>query len=158
MRTVKRRPAEVLLVEDSPSDIELISEAWEKAQMGGRVTCVKDGVDALQLLRHQGPFAAAPRPDLILLDLHLPCKDGLDVLAEVKADKDLGSIPVVVMTASLDPEDVRRSYDLKASCYVQKPIDFKGYVEAVRTIEKFWCSTVTLPAQKGEGGEPGDRV
>ena len=140
-------------MEDSPSDTELINEAWSNAQMSGHVTYVQDGVEALQLLRRQGPFAASPRPDLIILDLHLPCKDGLDVLAEVKADRDLGSIPVVVMTASLDPEDVLRAYNLKASCYVKKPMDFTGYVEAVRAIEKFWGSIVTLPVPAAKDGE-----
>ncbi len=158
MRTVKSRPAEVLLVEDSPSDTELISEAWKSARMGGHMTCVEDGVEALQLLRRQGPFAGAPRPDLILLDVHLPGKDGLDVLAEVKADQDLRSIPVVVMTASRDQEEMRRAYKLQAGCHVNKPMDFTGYVEAVRTIEKFWCSVVTLPAPRAEGGEPGAGV
>jgi two-component system, chemotaxis family, response regulator Rcp1 len=147
--------AEVLVVEDSPSDTELINEAWSNTQMGGHVTYVQDGVEALQLLRRQGRFATATRPDLMILDLHLPCKDGLDVLAEVKADRDLASIPVVVLTASLDPEDVTRAYNLRASCYVKKPMDFTGYVEAVRSIEKFWCSLVRLPAPKAEGGEPG---
>lgn len=141
------RPVEVLLIEDSPSDAELTIEALKDAKLNNRLSHVEDGVLALEFLRQQGQFAQAPRPDLILLDLNLPRKDGREVLQEIKADENLRSIPVVVMTTSRAEQDVLRAYRLQANCYIAKPVDFKQFVEVVHAIESFWFSVVILPPQ-----------
>lgn len=147
MTTIDTRPVEVLLVEDSPSDTELAVEALKEAKVRNRLSCVEDGVQAIEFLRRQGPFAQAPRPDLILLDLNLPRKDGREVLAEIKADPDLKSIPVVVMTTSKAEQDVLRAYKLQANCYINKPVDFDQFLQVVRSIEAFWLYVVTLPSR-----------
>ena len=139
------RPIEILLVEDSPSDTELTVEALQEAKMRNNLSVVDDGVQAMQFLRRQGPYANAPRPDLILLDLNLPRKDGREVLAEIKADTKLASIPVVVLTTSQAEQDILRSYDLHANCYITKPVDLDRFISVVRSIEEYWCSVVTLP-------------
>lgn len=146
MTKPKIRVVEILLVEDSPSDTELTLEALQMAKVRNHVSAVEDGVQAMEFLRRQGPYANAPRPDLILLDLGLPRKDGREVLAEIKADESLKSIPVAVLTASLGELDVARAYQLNANCYITKPVDLGQFVEAVRSIESFWFMIVTLPS------------
>ncbi len=145
METNAVRPIEILLVEDSPSDTELSIEALREAKVCNNLNTVENGVDALQFLRRQGPFAKAPRPDLIMLDLNLPRKDGREVLAEIKADPDLKTIPVVVLTTSRAEEDVLRAYQLNANCYITKPVDFQQFVKVVQHVENFWLEVVTLP-------------
>ena len=136
---------EVLLVEDDPGDVVLIQEAFEDNKVRNRLHCVSDGVDALRFLRRQDEFADAPRPDLILLDLNLPRKDGREVLEEVKNDPSLRSIPIVVLTTSQAEEDILRSYDLYANAYVAKPVDFERFIEVIRQIDDFFVSVVKLP-------------
>ena len=139
------RQIEVLLVEDDPGDVVLIQEAFEDNKVRNRLHCVSDGVDALRFLRRQDEFADAPRPDLILLDLNLPRKDGREVLAEVKTDERLQQIPVVVLTTSKLEEDVLRSYKLHANAYVTKPVDFERFISVIRQIDEFFVSVVKLP-------------
>jgi CheY-like chemotaxis protein len=136
---------EVLLVEDDPGDVLLIEEAFEFNKVRNNLNVVSDGVEALEYLRRQGRYADAGRPGLILLDLNLPRKDGREVLAEIKDDGDLRSIPVVVLTTSKAEEDVLRSYDLHANAYVTKPVDFDRFIEVVRQIDEFFVSVVRLP-------------
>src|ERR687892_1829962 len=131
---------EVLLVEDNPGDVRLTKEALKEGRILNHVNVVGDGVEALSYLRRQGGHAAAVRPDLILLDLNLPRKDGREVLAEIKADPDLRRIPVVVLTTSKAEEDIFRSYDLHANCYITKPVDLDQFINVVKTIESFWFS------------------
>jgi CheY-like chemotaxis protein len=140
---------EVLLVEDDPGDVLLIQEAFEDNKVRNRLHCVSDGVDALRFLRREDEFAGAPRPDLILLDLNLPRKDGREVLAEVKTDESLQQIPVVVLTTSKLEEDVLRSYKLHANAYVTKPVDFDRFIEVVRQIDEFFVTVVKLPRLGG---------
>jgi CheY-like chemotaxis protein len=142
------RPIDILLVEDSPADIRLTSEALKEARVLNALHVVPDGVEALAFLRKQGRYAAAPDPDLILLDLNLPKKDGREVLAEIEEDEALKRIPVVVVTTSGAEEDVVRSYSLHANAYVTKPVDLKQFLEVIRRIEKFWLAVVTLPPAK----------
>ncbi len=139
------RQAEILLVEDNPGDVGLVREAMRVAKMTNRMSVAQDGEEAMQFLRRQGRFADAPRPDLILLDLNLPKKDGREVLAEIKGDPDLKLIPVVILTTSDDEEDVERAYSLHANCYVTKPVDFNKFMQVVRQIDEFWVKVVTLP-------------
>ncbi len=139
------RPIEILLVEDSPSDTELTVEALKGAKVSNRLSMVEDGVQALEDLRRQGQYAKSQRPDLILLDLNLPRKDGREVLAELKADPNLKTIPVVVLTTSRADEDVVRAYALHANCYITKPVDFQQFLQVVQNIENFWLSVVKLP-------------
>jgi CheY-like chemotaxis protein len=139
------KPIEVLLVEDDPGDTLMIREAFEDNKVRNRLTCVTDGVQALEFLRREGQHADAPRPDLILLDLNLPRKDGREVLAEIKGDDGLGTIPVVVLTTSQAEEDVLRSYELHANAYVTKPVDFERFIEVVRQIDNFFVTVVKLP-------------
>ena len=138
-------PIEILLVEDNPGDVRLVQEAMRAAKMRNRMSVVEDGVDAMAFLRREGHFADAPRPDLILLDLNLPRKDGREVLAEVKADPQLRRIPVVVLTTSQAEEDVLRAYDLHANCFVTKPVQFEQFMQVVQAIDNFWVNVVTLP-------------
>jgi CheY-like chemotaxis protein len=140
---------EVLLVEDDPGDVLLIEEAFEFNKVRNNLTVVSDGVEALEYLRREGRYAGAERPGLILLDLNLPRKDGREVLAEIKADGALRSIPVVVLTTSKAEEDVLRSYDLHANAYVTKPVDFDRFIEVVRQIDEFFVSVVRLPGAAG---------
>ena len=138
-------PIEILLVEDSPSDIDLTREALEDTRVANNLSVVNDGVEALAFLRREGQYAQAPHPDLILLDLNLPKKDGREVLADIKADEDLKRIPVVVLTTSSAELDIVKSYDLHANCYITKPVDLDKFVEVVRTIDDFWLTVVRLP-------------
>jgi len=144
----QQRPIEILMVEDSPSDAQLTIEALHAAKIVNRLSHVEDGVEALRFLRREGPYADAPRPDLILLDLNLPRKDGREVLDELKRDPDLKVIPVVVLTTSRSEQDVLRSYQLHANCYITKPVDFTQFMGVVKAIEHFWLTVVTLPKEK----------
>jgi len=142
------RPIEILLVEDSPSDTDLTVEALAAAKVCNRLSTVEDGVQAMEFLRREGDYAQAPRPDLILLDLNLPRKDGREVLAELRADRNLTTIPVVVLTTSQAEKDVQRAYALHANCYIAKPVDFQQFIEVVRAIEGFWLTVVKLPPEQ----------
>lgn len=141
-------PIELLLVEDSEPDVRLTREALKEAKMWNNLWVVEDGVEAIDFLRRQGQYAGSPRPDLILLDLNLPRKDGRQVLLEIKADPALRRIPVVVLTTSRDEADVLRAYDLHANCYITKPVDFNRFMEVVKSIEDFWLTVVRLPGGK----------
>ena len=139
------KPIEILLVEDNEADVRLTQEALTDAKVRNRMSVATDGDEALMFLRRLGRHADAPRPDLILLDLNLPRKNGREVLAEIKQDSDLKRIPVVVLTTSRAEEDVIRSYDLHANCYITKPVDLDQFLSVVRSIEHFWLTIVTLP-------------
>jgi CheY-like chemotaxis protein len=136
---------DVLLVDDDPGDTLMIREAFADNKVRNELRSVPDGVEALQFLRREGKYADAPRPDLILLDLNLPRKDGREVLAEIKADPQLRTIPVVVLTTSHAEEDVLRSYELHANAYVTKPVDFDRFIQVVRQIDEFFVTVVKLP-------------
>jgi len=138
---------DVLLVEDDPGDVVLIKEAFEYNKVHNALHVVSDGVEALDFLYRRGEYDGAPRPDLVLLDLNLPRKDGREVLEEVKADRDLRTIPVVVLTTSEAEEDIVRSYDLHANAYVTKPVDFDRFIEVVRLIDDFFVTVVKLPTR-----------
>lgn len=138
-------PVDILLVEDNPGDVLLIQEALRDNKLRLRLHVVLDGEAALQFLRRAAPYPDAARPDLILLDLNLPRVDGRQVLAQVKADPDLRSIPVVILTSSHAEEDIARAYNLNANCYVRKPLDFDQFVKVVHNIENFWFTIVNLP-------------
>ena len=136
---------EILLVEDNLGDIRLTQVALKDSKIANTLNVVKDGVDALAYLRREGPFANAVRPDIILLDLNLPRKDGREVLEEIKADESLRRIPVVVLTTSSADEDIIRSYNLHANCFITKPVDLNSFVTIVKSIEHFWFLIVKLP-------------
>lgn len=138
---------DVLLVDDDPGDTLMIREAFEHNKVRNELASVADGVQAMQYLRREGEYANAPRPDLILLDLNLPRKDGREVLAEIKSDPKLSTIPVVVLTTSHAEEDILRSYQLHANAYVTKPVDFERFIEVVRQIDEFFLTVVKLPHQ-----------
>ncbi|MCK9899257.1 two-component system response regulator [Parafrankia colletiae] len=140
-------PVEVLLVEDDPGDVLMTREAFEDHKLKNNLNVVSDGVEALAYLRGEDPYVGAARPDLILLDLNLPRRDGREVLAEVKADEQLRRIPIVVLTTSEAEEDVLRSYDLHANAYITKPVDFERFVAVVRQIDDFFITVARLPAQ-----------
>lgn len=144
----KIKPVEILLVEDSPTDALLAKEALELSKVCNRLHVVVDGVEALEFVRRQGKYSSSPRPDLILLDLNLPKKDGREVLMEIKSDEQLRIIPVVVLTTSTHETDVLKAYGLHANCYIVKPIDFEKFREVVRSIENFWFAVVTLPTRQ----------
>jgi CheY-like chemotaxis protein len=141
----KVRPVDILLVEDNPGDAQLAREALKTGKVHVALHVVVDGVDAMDFLKQRGAFAAAPRPDLVLLDLNLPRKDGREVLAEIKSDDDLKRIPVVVLTTSKSEEDVLKTYNLHANCFITKPIDLDQFTRVVRSIEDFWFTVVKLP-------------
>jgi chemotaxis family two-component system response regulator Rcp1 len=141
----KMKPAEMLLVEDNPGDARLAMEALKDAKVNNNLNWVKDGVEAMTFLRRQGEYTNAPRPDVILLDLNLPKKDGREVLADIKGDDDLRRIPVVILTVSSAEEDIIKTYNLHANCYIQKPLDLGQFIEVVKSIESFWLSIVKLP-------------
>ena len=143
------KPVDILLVEDSPTDVLLAQEALEHAKVLNTLHVVSDGVEALEFLRREGQYFQAARPDLILLDLNLPRKDGREVLEEIKNDERLKRIPVVVLTTSKAEEDILRAYGLHANCYISKPVDFEQFAQVVAAIETFWFTIVSLP----EAGE-----
>jgi two-component system, chemotaxis family, response regulator Rcp1 len=142
------QPIDILLVEDREGDVRLTQEAFKDSRVLNRLHVVKDGIEALAFLRRERQYSKAVRPDLILLDLNLPKKNGQEVLAEIKQDPDLKRIPVVVLTVSKAEEDILRSYNLHANCYVTKPIELEQFLKAVRGIEDFWLAIVKLPSSK----------
>jgi len=138
------RVCQVLLVEDNPGDVRLTQEAFKAGAIKVRLTVAADGVEAMDILNQQGIHARTPRPDLVLLDLNLPKKTGIEVLYEIKADNELKRIPVIVMTTSKATQDVLRAYNLNANCYISKPVDLDDFLNVVRSIEDFWLTVVTL--------------
>jgi two-component system, chemotaxis family, response regulator Rcp1 len=142
---MKANVVHILLVEDSPSDVELTIAAMEEAKVANQLSVVSDGVEAMAYLRRQHQYANAPRPDLILLDLNLPRKDGREVLVEIRADENLRVIPIAVLTTSKAESDVLRSYELGANCYITKPVGFDQFLEVIHGIENFWLTIVQLP-------------
>jgi two-component system, chemotaxis family, response regulator Rcp1 len=142
----ENRPIEILLVEDNPGDERLTREALKEGKVYSNLHWVKDGVEAMAFLRREGKHADAPRPDIILLDLNLPRKDGREVLQDIKSDESLRRIPVVVLTTSKAEADVLRTYDLHANCYVTKPVDLEKFITVVKSIDRFWLTVVTLPS------------
>jgi two-component system, chemotaxis family, response regulator Rcp1 len=156
MKTKRQvRTIDILLVEDSLADIRLTREALKEAKVVNALHVVQDGMAALAFLHNEGPYAGSPRPDLILLDLNLPKKNGREVLAEIKQDGNLKRIPVVVLTTSRAEEDIVRSYDLHANAYVTKPVGLKQFLDVVRATEEFWLAVVTLPpGGNGEASHP----
>jgi CheY-like chemotaxis protein len=146
MSANRAEPIEILLVEDSPDDADLTIDALRDGRVRNRITHVEDGVEAMAFLRRDGKYADAPRPDLILLDLNLPRKNGREVLTEVKTDPDLRRIPVVVMTSSDDEKDILEAYNRHVNCYVTKPVDLDQFIGVVKSIEHFWFSIVKLAA------------
>lgn len=147
MPLIDHRAINILLVEDNPGDARLTMEAFREAKVRNDVRVVTDGVEALAFLRREDKYANAPRPDLILLDLNLPRKDGREVLEEIKSDENLRRIPVAILTTSRAERDILSSYDLHANCFVSKPVDFEEFIRVVRGIEDFWLSIVKLPMQ-----------
>ena len=141
-------PVEILLVEDNPADVRLTQEALKEGKVYNNLHWAKDGVEALEFLHRQGRYADAPRPDIILLDLNLPKKDGREVLQDIKKDDKLKRIPVVILTTSKAEEDVLKSYNLHANCYVTKPVDLEQFIVVVKSIDMFWLTVVTLPNGK----------
>ena len=148
-------PIEILLVEDNPGDVRLTQEAFREGKLHTRLHVVSDGEAALELLRQRGAYAAAARPDLILLDLNLPRKDGREVLDEIKRDDALKSIPVVILTTSKAEQDILKVYNLHANCYITKPVDLEQFLGVVKAIEDFWLQIVKLPSHRPspQGGE-----
>lgn len=141
------RPIEILLVEDSPSDADLTVDAFSEARVLNNLHWVEDGVEALSFLRRQGQYRDVPRPDLILLDLNMPKKDGREVLAEIKADSQLKRIPVIILTTSAAERDILKTYELNGNCYVTKPIDVEQFMSVAKIIEAFWLAVVQLPSE-----------
>jgi two-component system, chemotaxis family, response regulator Rcp1 len=147
-------PIEILLVEDSPADAGLTVEALKTAKIANNLSIAEDGEEAMDFLYRRGKHAKAPRPDLILLDLNLPRKDGREVLREIKTDPSLKRIPVVVLTTSKDERDVMGSYEAFANCYITKPVGFEQFMSVVQSVEGFWLAVVTLPPDDQEGLRP----
>ncbi len=142
------RPVEILLVEDNPGDVRLVVEALRDTRVQNKLHVAKDGMEAIALLRREGKYAGASRPDLILLDWNMPKKDGPEVLAEIKEDPRIKHIPVVILTSSSAREDIIKAYNLYANCYIIKPIDLEQFIVVVRSIIDFWLTTVKLPAER----------
>jgi two-component system, chemotaxis family, response regulator Rcp1 len=143
-------PVEILLVEDNPGDVRLTQEALRESRILNRMSVAEDGVEALAFLRQEGRFAQAPRPDLILLDLNLPKKDGREVLAILKSDPHLRRIPIVILTTSQAELDILKAYDLHANCYINKPVDLDQFLVVVKSIEDFWLTIVRLPSDTSQ--------
>jgi CheY-like chemotaxis protein len=150
------RPFEILLAEDNPGDIRLTHEALRDTSTKHRLHVVPDGVEAMAFLRHLGPYADTPRPDLILLDLNMPRMDGRQVLALLKNDASLRRIPVVVLTSSQNQTDVESAYELQVNCYITKPTDFDEFMSVVKTIEEFWTTTAELPRSAEQAASPAE--
>ncbi len=142
------QPIEILLVEDNPGDIRLTQEALKEGRIHNHLNIVRDGISALEYLTQAGPYAHAIRPDLILLDLNLPKMDGREVLAKIKTNPKLKRIPVVILTTSKNEEDILKSYNLHANCYITKPVDLEQFFEVIRSIEGFWLTIVRLPPRE----------
>jgi chemotaxis family two-component system response regulator Rcp1 len=147
MNKTYARPIQILLIEDSPSDAKLTLKALSLAKVANKVSHVEDGVEAMEFLERKGSYGDAPRPDLVLLDLNLPRKNGREILEEMKSDPDLKTIPVIVLTTSSAEQDVLKSYQLHANCYITKPVNFDRFIECVTSIEQFWLSVVVLPQE-----------
>ncbi len=147
VETLPSRAIEILLVEDNPGDARLTQEALHEGKIRNNLHHARDGVEALAFLKREGEFVKAPKPDLVLLDLNLPRKDGREVLAEMKQDPRLRTIPVVVLTTSEAENDIVRSYELHANCYITKPVGLEQFISIVREIESFWLAVVTLPTR-----------
>lgn len=143
----RMKKIEILMVEDNPDDVDLTREALKDAKVCNQLHVAQDGVEAMAFLRREGKYTGAPRPDIILLDLNLPRKDGREVLAEVKSDENLKRIPVVILTTSQAEEDIMKAYNLHVNCYVTKPVDFDQFVKVVKSIKEFWFSVVKLPKE-----------
>jgi chemotaxis family two-component system response regulator Rcp1 len=141
------KPVEILLVEDNPGDVRLTQETLKEFKVLNNLSVVGDGVEAMAFLRHEGRYAKASRPDLILLDLNLPKKDGREVLKEIKLDAQLKRIPVVVLTTSGAEQDILKTYELHANCYITKPVDLDQFIAVIKSIEKFWFTIVRLPPE-----------
>lgn len=141
------KPVEILLAEDNPGDVRLTEKALEQGKLANNLHITNDGVEVLEFLRQEGEYANAPRPDLILLDLNMPRKDGQEVLEELQNDDDLCRIPVVVLTSSESEADIAKSYERNANAYLTKPVDFDGFVEIVNRLENFWFQVVKLPRE-----------
>jgi len=142
------KPINILLVEDNKGDAELASEALREATMFNKLFIVYDGEEAMNFLHHRKGFENVPRPDIVILDLNLPKKDGREVLEELKADDSLKLIPVVILTTSMNEDDISMSYSLHANCFISKPLDYNRFLDVVKQIENFWMSVVTLPKEK----------
>ncbi len=145
---VSGKPVQLLLIEDNPGDVRLTREALKNSEINVHLSVARDGVEAMDFLRRSGRFADAPKPDLVLLDLNLPRKNGREVLSEIKSDPELKRIPVLIMTTSRAEQDVNRAYHLNANCYITKPMDLDEFLRIVKAIEDFWLKTVTLPGQQ----------
>ena len=141
------KPIEILMVEDNPGDVRLTMEALRETKMNNNLRVIRDGTEALAFLNREGEYGNASRPDLILLDLNIPGKDGREVLKEIKTDERLSRIPVVILTTSQAEEDILKTYDLHANCYITKPVDLNQFVKVVRSIETFWLTIVRLPTE-----------
>ena len=141
------RPIEILLVEDNPGDVRLTEEALKDGKVLNHLSVVRDGEEAMAFLRREAPYAEAPRPDVVLLDLNLPRKDGREVLADIKSDPELRRVPVVILTTSNHERDILRAYDLNANCYITKPVDLDQFIQVVRSIGDFWLTIVKLPPE-----------
>jgi chemotaxis family two-component system response regulator Rcp1 len=149
MSNMRGQPIEILLVEDNSGEARLAREALKDAKVRNELHWVRDGEQAMKFLQREGEYAQAPRPDLVLLDLNLPRKDGREVLAEIKSDQELRRIPVVVLTISADEQDILTSYDTHANCYVVKPLDLDRFMQVIASIEDFWLEIVKLPPNGG---------
>ncbi len=143
--TKKNRPVNILLIEDNPGDVRLTQEAFKEGRLSINLDVVMDGVEAIKFLKKEAPYEEAITPDLILLDLNLPKRDGREVLQEIKTDKSLKRIPVVVLTTSNAEQDILKSYNLHVNCYINKPVDFDKFFDVIQKIEDFWLSTAILP-------------
>ena len=141
----KSRPVNILLIEDNPGDVRLAQEAFKEGNINVQLDVAMDGIEALNYLRKKGPYASAKTPDLVLLDLNLPKKDGREVLSEIKADSVLRSIPVVILTTSNAEQDILNSYNLHVNCYINKPVDFDRFFDIIQKIEEFCLQTAILP-------------
>ncbi|HSD57300.1 MAG TPA: response regulator [Methanotrichaceae archaeon] len=141
-------PIEILLVEDNPGDVRLTKEALKEGKVANKINVVMDGIEAMAFLHREGKYANAPKPDLILLDLNLPKKNGREVLSEIKMDPHLKCIPVVVLTSSQAEKDIVMTYNLHANCYITKPVDFGQFIDVVKSIENFWFNVVKLPPKE----------
>ncbi len=148
VNTDSGRPIKILMVEDNPDDVDLTIEALKDGKIRNEMYVVNNGVDAIAFLRKEGEYERVPRPDVMLLDLNLPKKNGREVLAEIKSDPDLTMIPVVVLTTSDAEEDILKAYKLHANCYITKPVDFEQFIKVVKSIEQFWFSVVKLPRNR----------
>jgi chemotaxis family two-component system response regulator Rcp1 len=142
---VDGKPIQILLVEDNPGDVRLAAEALRYLKVRNQLHVVQDGVEAMAFLRREGEYVGIPRPDLVLLDLNLPRKDGREVLSEIKLDPDLKRIPVVILTSSAADQDILHAYNLYANCYITKPLDLEQFLRVIRSIEDFWLAVVKLP-------------